>query len=118
MNSFSKQVFGAATALVLTASGAMAHGIISNSVNLPAMGHGATQAVSVSCHSGHVSGGGYELNSSSGVQGPFTVLRSYPSSRTTWTVEVMNHSANVTQSKPGFGMTVYATCAGAHRRGN
>ena len=61
---------------------------------------GATQTFVISCDEGaKVMGGGFSAD------GPMLVLRSYPSSDATWSVELANTDAKATHS-----VNLYATC--------
>lgn len=115
MNTISTTLFAAGTAFVLSTSAALAHSQIENTEHLPAVaGNGGTHAISASCHSGHVTGGGFMMTETSTSHWPFEVSKSYATGNQTWTIELTNKSGVVTHSRPGYKATVFAMCTGGH----
>lgn len=109
MKKISKFAACSMAVFLLQTTGALAHWIDRVDVFIPAVAGGETFSVSATCSSGHVTGGGYELDRRLTSDGPMVVVKNRPTDSRTWTVELVNRSSAPTPNAV-FTASAYIVC--------
>ncbi|MCS6624165.1 hypothetical protein N0B44_14700 [Roseibacterium beibuensis] len=89
---------------------ASAHEVFSETIQMPVVGSGDSQEVTITCPAHHyVIAGGFANNDQLTPTGPLVVTASFPASTRSWTIELTNRSGRPTSTREAM-VTIYATC--------